>query len=180
MALRLLPLADEYQMAALKDRCERLLVSILKKTPVSKLPKGPPAMKNRRDNTPEFLLKCTKAADQGNSKILSEQCIKMFASPEVPLKDLKMSNEISDSTKSKIYAIRMDNASTKLSKMANELDKEKHEKEMLKKQLTDRFTQKRGMAMSSYASEPNIDDVHSMTGSKQPSKLPHSYLSHQR
>ncbi|CAG2246762.1 unnamed protein product [Mytilus edulis] len=139
MALRLLPLSDEFQMAALKDRCERLLVNVLKKTPmVNRASKGPPTHKNRRDNTPEILLKCIKAADQGNSSVLLNQCIKMFSSPEIALKDLKASSEISDTTKSKIFETRMDAASNKLSRMANELDREKHEKEMLKKQLVDR------------------------------------------
>ncbi|CAC5406926.1 uncharacterized protein LOC127700787 isoform X1 [Mytilus californianus] len=179
MALRLLPLADEFQMAALKDRCERLLVNVLKKTPmVNRASKGPPTHKNRRDNTPEILLKCIKAADQGNSKVLLDQCIRMFSSPEIALKDLKASSEISDTTKSKIFETRMDAASNKLSRMANELDREKHEKEMLKKQLVDRFVPKNRSPRYN-GSEPTVEQPRPF-----PVKLPahkhHHYIAHQR
>ncbi|XP_052062956.1 uncharacterized protein LOC127702691 [Mytilus californianus] len=138
MALRLLPLSHEYQMFALKERCEKVLISALKKTKLTDV-KGPPQQRNRRDNTPEILLKCIKAADKGMSKAVLTYCLKMFANPGIPLKDLKSSQEISDNTKSKIFESRMDNAAHKLNRVANELDREKHEKEMLKKQLTDKY-----------------------------------------
>lgn len=165
-------------MAALKDRCERLLVCVLKKTPMSnRASKGPPTLKNRKDNTPEILLKCIRAADQGNSKVLLDQCIKMFSNPEIALKDLKSTNDISDTTKSKIFETRMDAASNKLSRMANELDREKHEKEMLKKQLSDRFVKKNPTPR--YGSEPTIEKplpspvtVHTRQN--------HHYFTHQR
>lgn len=178
MALRLLPLSDEYQMAALKDQCERLLVGVLKKTPMSnRASKGPPTLKNRRDNTPEILLKCIRAADQGNSKVLLDQCIKMFSNPEIALKDLKSTNDISDTTKSKIFETRMDAASNKLSRMANELDREKHEKEMLKKQLSDRFVKKNPTPR--YGPEPTIEKP-PPSPVNVTTRQNHHYFTHQR
>jgi hypothetical protein len=70
--------------------------------------------------------------------------------PEIPLKDLKSSMEISDHTKSKIFENRMDNAAYKLNRVANELDREKHEKEMLKKKLTEKYVAHNRTAFGSF------------------------------
>lgn len=137
MALRLLPLSHEYQMAALKERCEKVLITALKRTKLNDV-KGPPQQRNRRDNTPEILLKCIKAADNDVSSAVLSICLRMFANPQVPLKDLKSSTDISSTTKSRIFESRMDTAAYKINKVANELDREKHEKEMLKKQLKEK------------------------------------------
>jgi len=156
MALRLLPLSHEYQMAALKERCEKVLVTALRKTKISDI-KGPPQQRNRRDNTPEILLKCIKAADKGSSKAVLKQCLRMFVNPEIPLKDLKSSMDISDHTKSKIFENRMDNAAYKLNRVANELDREKHEKEMLKKQLTEKYVAHNRTAFGAGTADRDVD-----------------------
>jgi hypothetical protein len=156
MATRLLPLSHEYQMAALKERCEKVLVTALRKTKLSDI-KGPPQQRNRRDNTPEILLKCLKAADKGGSKAVLKQCLKMFANPEIPLKDLKSSMEISDHTKSKIFENRMDNVAYKLNRVANELGREKHEKEMLKKKLTEKYVAHNRTAFGAGVADGDVD-----------------------
>ena len=177
-AIRLLPLAEEYEMSALKKRCELVLVNYLKKNSsmFSSNSKGPPTQRFRRDNAPEILLKCTKAADRGNSKVVLDQCLKVFANPEIPLKDLKTNNEISDQIKAKIFETRVDTTSNKLSRVFGELEKEKHENSLLKRQLNERYNvQKPGVRMSIMSS----DDGHPI-----PSSVPvlhaHHYHTHHR
>lgn len=177
-AIRLLPLAEEYEMSALKKRCELVLVNYLKKNSsmFSSNSKGPPTQRFRRDNAPEILLKCTKAADRGNSKVVLDQCLKVFANPEIPLKDLKTNNEISDQIKAKIFETRVDTTSNKLSRVFGELEKEKHENSLLKRQLNERYNvQKPGVRMSLMSS----DDAHPI-----PSSVPvlhaHHYHTHHR
>lgn len=64
-------------MLPLKKRCESVLVNYLKKNSAmfSTTSKGPPTQRFRRDNAPDILLKCTKAADKGNSKVVLEQYV---------------------------------------------------------------------------------------------------------
>lgn len=144
-------------MLPLKKRCESVLVNYLKKNSAmfSTASKGPPTQRFRCDNAPDILLKCTKAADKGNSKVVLEQCLKVFANPDIPLKDLKTNPEISDQIKAKIFETRVDTTSNKLSKVFGELEKEKHENHILKKQLNDRYhiIQKAGVRMSIITSD---------------------------
>lgn len=177
-AIRLLPIADEYDMQPLKKRCEIVLVNHLKKNSslFSSNTKGPPTQRFRRDNAPEILLKCTRAADKGNSKAVLDQCLKVFANPDIPLKDLKSSTDISDQIKAKVFESRVDTTSNKLTRVFGELEKEKHENTLLKKQLNDRFNvQKPGLRMSIASS----NDVHPI-----PSSVPvlhaHHYHTHHR
>lgn len=180
-AIRLLPIAEEYEMLPLKKRCESVLVNYLKKNSsvFSSNSKGPPTQRFRRDNAPDILLKCTKAADKGNSKVVLEQCLKVFANPEIPLKDLKTNTEISDQIKAKIFETRVDTTSNKLSKVFGELEKEKHENHILKKQLSDRYhiIQKAGVRMSITTSD---DDAAHPIPSSVPVLHTHHYHSHHR
>ena len=161
MALRLLPLAHEYEMIPLKEKCEKVLVGSLRKSPTApKASKGPPAYKHRKDNAPEMLLKCIKSADAGFSKPLLEECVRIFSNPDIPLKDLKASTEISDQVKARIYENRMDNTSNKMSKLAHELERERSEKEKLRTQLNDRVTtvtKSRMSRMTRFGSDPSLD-----------------------
>ncbi|XP_061186927.1 uncharacterized protein LOC133195062 [Saccostrea echinata] len=160
-AVKLLPLANEYEMIPLKEKCEKVLIGSLRKSPSNpKASKGPPAYKHRRDNAPEILLKCIKSADAGSSKPLLEECVRIFSNPEIPLKDLKASTEISDQVKARIYENRMDNTSNKMSKLANELEKERNEKEKLRSQLNDRYaanTKSRMSRLTRFGSDPSLD-----------------------
>lgn len=179
MALRLLPLSHEFQMFALKDRCEKVLVTALKNTNFATV-KGPPQQRNRRDNTPEILLKCIKAADNDVSTTVLATCLRMFANPQIPLKDLKTSSDISPTTKSKIFESRMDNAAYKINKVANELDREKHEKEMLKKQLKDKFPAQQKHAAFGYALSGVDKSVDKPVGPKISARHPQHFNSHKR
>ncbi|XP_061167964.1 uncharacterized protein LOC133176921 [Saccostrea echinata] len=178
-AVRLLPIADEYEMRPLKKRCENVLVNHLKKNSslFNSATKGPPTQRFRRDNAPEILLKCTKAADKGHSKAVLEECLKVFANPDIPLKDLKNSTDISDQIKAKIFETRVDTTSTKLTKVVGALEKEMHENNLLKKQLNDRYNvQKPGLRMSINSS---VEEAHPI-----PSSVPvlhaHHYHTHHR
>lgn len=166
-------------MLPLKKRCESVLVNYLKKnsTLFSTTSKGPPTLRFRRDNAPDILLKCTKAADKGNSKVVLEQCLKVFANPDIPLKDLKTNTEISDQIKAKIFETRVDTTSNKLSKVFGELEKEKHENHILKKQLNDRYhiIQKAGVRMSIITSD---DDAAHPVPPSVPVLHAHHYHSH--
>lgn len=104
MAIRLLPLANEYEMASLKEKCEKVLIGSLRKTPATpNVSKGSTTFRHGKDNAPELLLKCIKSADAGSSKALLEECIRIFSYQDIPLKDLKASTEISDHVKARIY-----------------------------------------------------------------------------
>lgn len=156
-----MPLANEYGMVPLKEKCEKVLVGSLRKSPTTpKASKGPPTYKHRKDNAPEILLKCIKSADAGSSRPLLEECVRIFSNPEIPLKDLKASTEISDQVKARIYENRMENSSSKMSKLANELEKERHEKEKLRSQLNERYptnTKSRMSRLTRFGSDPSLD-----------------------
>lgn len=162
MAIRLLPLENEYEMASLKEKCEKVLIGSLRKTPATpNVSKGSPTFRHRKDNAPELLLKCIKSADAGSSKALLEECVRIFSYQDIPLKDLKASTEISDHVKARIYENRMENTSSKMSKLASELEKERSEKEKLRSQLTDRHvkvTKSRMSRVTRFGSDPSIED----------------------
>ena len=151
-------MAHRYGITTLKERCEKVLVDTLKNSPISpKAAKGPPTFKGRRDNTPGLLLKCVKCADAGDSKALLGECVRIFASPDVPLKDLKASTEISDQVKARIYENRIDQTSTKMNKLQCELEKEKHENEVLQKQMQGKG---RGTRIARFGSDPTLNGHH--------------------
>ena len=166
-------------MEALKDRCEKVLISALKKTKLTDV-KGPPQQRNRRDNTPEILLKCIKAADKGASEPVLKCCLKMFTNPEVPLKDLKSSPEISDYTKSKIFETRMDMAAQKINRYSNELDRQRHEKEQLKKQLKDKYLASQSRTAFGHGDKGVDKSIEQMTSRSIPSGHSHHLQSHRR
>lgn len=161
-ALRLMPLAEEYRMSCLKERCENLLHSSLKRLSInsSTVPKGTPVYKNRKDNAPELLLYCTIAADVANSKTLLEHCIRLWSNPNVPIKDLKASPDISDPIKARIYENRMMHESKKMKNMSSQLEKERNQNEMLQKQLLDTVHQSSKVRsvgrVKRYGSDPSL------------------------
>lgn len=104
----------------------------------------------------KYFLNASKQPTKEAQKLFL-QCLRMFANPKIPLKDLKSSMEISDHTKSKIFENRMDNAAYKLNRVANELDREKHEKEMLKKQLTEKFVAHNRTAFGAGMADRDVD-----------------------
>lgn len=182
MALRLLPLANEYEIAPLKEKCEKVLIGSLRKTPATpNVSKGSPTFKHRKDNGPELLLKCIKSADAGSSKALLEECVRIFSYQDIPLKDLKASTEISDQVKARIYENRMENTSSKMSKLASELEKERSEKEKLRSQLTDRHvtaTKSRMSRITRFGSDPSVEDPSDQIMAQVPPARHHNYHSH--
>lgn len=133
--MRLLPLVEEYKMASMKDKCEKVLLNSVKKLPMDYKPANSSSSprKQTKDDPSDHLLRYMRAAEAGESKRLLDQCIRMFSESDVSLKELKTSTSVSDQVKAEIYQNRMESTSQQLIEVTSELEREKHENEMLKK-----------------------------------------------
>ncbi|KAK3101315.1 hypothetical protein FSP39_002630 [Pinctada imbricata] len=162
-ALRLLPMANDFGITTLKERCESILVGTLRKPQVNpKTSKGLPTHRSRKDSVPDMLMmmKCIKCADAAESKGLLDECVRLFSNPDVPLKDLKASTEISDQVKAKIYENRMDSTASKVSKLQSELSKEKEQNLALQKEIQERQSnskQRNSRTIQNFGSDPSLD-----------------------
>lgn len=132
-ALRLLPLLEEYKMDVMKDKCEKVLMSSLKKLPLDAKPVVTSSFKNKKDDPADILVKYMKVAESGNSKNVLDQCVKMFSESDVSLDELKASPHVSHRIKAQVFQNRMDSTLEKLSKVEAELEQEKQENEALRK-----------------------------------------------
>ena len=91
-AFRLLPLADEYQISVLKNACEDVLLRELR---------------DQIYPTTDYVLKCMECAEKCSLPSLIEKCTEIFSDPDVPLKELKESQDISLERKAKVYESRI-------------------------------------------------------------------------
>lgn len=131
-ALRLLPLACEYGMTQLEDKCEHVLVQHTKTLPLAKSSK---AASSQKDNPYDFLFQCTVVADQFDRKKLLDQCVHLYSHPDVPIKNVKSTTSISEKTKGRIYESRMDVANSRLVKANADLQIERRERMRMSEQV---------------------------------------------
>lgn len=131
-SLRLLPLSEEYKISTLKDRCEQILVTCLREciNPPKDVSSG-----SRKENIDILLHQCLSVADASMAKVLLEECVRIYANPDISLREVKVRSDVSDATKARVYEVRMEGYSKKLANVSLELGKQREEKNLLRSKL---------------------------------------------